>query len=46
MERDQEDVSLKAGAVTIAMRSNVPLVPAAYVGPSSVKRINKGKRQN
>ena len=39
-----EDVSLKAGAVTIAMRSNVPLIPAAYIGPSSVKRINKGKR--
>ena len=29
--RSAEDVSLKAGAVTIAMRSNVPLVPAAYV---------------
>ena len=26
------------------MRSNVPLVPATYVGPSSVKRINKGKK--
>ena len=26
------------------MRSNVPLVPAAYVGPSSVKRINKGEK--
>ena len=42
--RSAEDVSLKAGAVTIAMRSNVPLVPAAYVGPSSVKRINKGEK--
>ena len=42
--RSTEDVSLKAGAVTIAMRSNVPLIPAAYVGPSSVKRINKGKK--
>ena len=42
--RSTEDVSLKAGAVTIAMRSNVPLIPAAYIGPSSVKRINKGKR--
>ena len=26
------------------MRSNVPLVPATYVGSSSVKRINKGKK--
>ncbi|PFW97862.1 1-acyl-sn-glycerol-3-phosphate acyltransferase [Bacillus pseudomycoides] len=42
--RSTEDVSLKAGAVTIAMRSNVPLVPAAYVGPSSVKELIKGKR--
>ena len=42
--RSAEDVSLKAGAVTIAMRSNVPLVPATYVGSSSVKRINKGKK--
>lgn len=42
--RSAEDVSLKAGAVTIAMRSNVPLVPAAYVGPSSVKELIKGKK--
>ena len=42
--RSTEDVSLKAGAVTIAMRSNVPLIPAAYIGPSSVKRINKRKK--
>ena len=26
------------------MRSNVPLVPAAYVGASSVKELIKGKR--
>ena len=26
------------------MRSNVPLVPAAYVGPSSVKELVKGKK--
>ncbi len=25
------------------MRSNVPLVPAAYVGPSSVKELIRGK---
>ena len=44
--RSTEDVSLKAGAVTIAMRSNVPLIPATYVGPSSVKELIKGKRHN
>lgn len=42
--RSSEDVSLKAGAVTIAMRSNVPLVPAAYIGPSSVKELFSRKR--
>ena len=41
--RSTEDVSLKAGAVTIAMRSNVPLIPAAYIGPSSVKELIKEK---
>ncbi|MBJ8134020.1 1-acyl-sn-glycerol-3-phosphate acyltransferase, partial [Bacillus cereus group sp. N3] len=29
---------------TIALRSNVPLVPAAYIGPSSVKKLIKGKK--
>ncbi|WP_369901443.1 lysophospholipid acyltransferase family protein [Bacillus manliponensis] len=42
--RTAEDVSLKAGAVTIALRSNVPLVPAAYVGPTSLKELLKGKK--
>ncbi len=42
--RSTEDVSLKAGAVTIAMRSRVPLVPAAYIGPTSIKELIKGKR--
>ena len=26
------------------MRSNVPLIPAAYVGPSSIKELIKGKK--
>lgn len=42
--RTAEAVSLKAGAVTIAFRSNVPLVPAAYVGPKSLKELFRGKR--
>lgn len=42
--RTTEDVSLKAGAVTIAMRSNVPLIPAAYVGPTNLKALFKGKK--
>lgn len=42
--RSAEATSLKAGAVTIAFRSNVPLVPAAYVGPSSLKELFRGKR--
>ncbi|PEZ05969.1 1-acyl-sn-glycerol-3-phosphate acyltransferase [Bacillus sp. AFS018417] len=42
--RTAEAVSLKAGAVTIAFRSNVPLVPAAYVGPKNLKELFRGKR--
>lgn len=42
--RSTEDVSLKAGAVTIAMRSNVPLLPAAYIGPSNIKELLSRKR--
>ncbi|MGG0184755.1 lysophospholipid acyltransferase family protein [Bacillus rhizoplanae] len=42
--RTAEAVSLKAGAVTIAFRSNAPLVPAAYVGPKNLKELFRGKR--
>ncbi|MGF9966224.1 lysophospholipid acyltransferase family protein [Bacillus rhizoplanae] len=42
--RTAEAVSLKAGAVTIAFRANVPLVPAAYIGPNNLKDLFRGKR--
>lgn len=42
--RTQEDVPLKRGAVTIAMTSNVPLVPAAYVGPNNFSDLKKRQK--
>ncbi|HZW67512.1 MAG TPA: lysophospholipid acyltransferase family protein [Pseudogracilibacillus sp.] len=39
--RTTEEVPLKRGAVTIAGRSNAPIVPAAYVGPNSFKDLLK-----
>lgn len=37
--RTSEEVPLKRGAVTIAGRSNAPIVPAAYVGPNNMKDL-------
>lgn len=37
--RTTEDVPLKRGAVTIAMYSRSPIVPAAYVGPNNIKEL-------
>ncbi|MFD2208288.1 lysophospholipid acyltransferase family protein [Virgibacillus halophilus] len=42
--RTQEDVPLKRGAVTIAMTSDVPLVPAAYVGPNNFSDLKKRQK--
>lgn len=39
--RTSEEVPLKRGAVTIAGRSNAPIVPAAYVGPNNFKDLLK-----
>lgn len=39
--RSSEDVPLKRGAVTIAGRSNAPIIPAAYVGPNNFKDLIK-----
>ncbi|MBS3681367.1 1-acyl-sn-glycerol-3-phosphate acyltransferase [Ornithinibacillus massiliensis] len=39
--RSSEDVPLKRGAVTIAAHSDVPIVPAAYVGPNNFKDLFK-----
>jgi len=42
--RTSEDVPLKRGAVTIAGRSNAPIVPAAYVGPNNFKDLIRFKK--
>ncbi|MDT0150171.1 1-acyl-sn-glycerol-3-phosphate acyltransferase [Priestia aryabhattai] len=42
--RTNEEVSLKRGAVTIAIKSNAPLVPAAYKGPTNFKELISGRR--
>ena len=42
--RTSEDVPLKKGAATIANLARVPLVPAAYSGPTDVKGLLKGKK--
>lgn len=39
--RSSEDMPLKRGAVTIAGRSNAPIIPAAYVGPNNFKDLLK-----
>ncbi|TQS71044.1 1-acyl-sn-glycerol-3-phosphate acyltransferase [Ornithinibacillus gellani] len=39
--RTSEEVPLKRGAVTIAMHSKAPIVPAAYVGPNNFKDLIK-----
>ncbi|WP_062107498.1 lysophospholipid acyltransferase family protein [Bacillus niameyensis] len=39
--RTVEDVSLKRGAVTIANLAQVPIIPAAYEGPSDLKGFLK-----
>ncbi|GER67720.1 1-acyl-sn-glycerol-3-phosphate acyltransferase [Weizmannia acidilactici] len=41
--RSSEHVSLKRGAVTIALKANVPLVPAVYKGPKTFKEVLKRK---
>ncbi|MDR4889737.1 1-acyl-sn-glycerol-3-phosphate acyltransferase [Fredinandcohnia sp. QZ13] len=42
--RTNEQTALKQGAITIAQRSKVPVVPAAYVGPNTVKELLKLKK--
>lgn len=42
--RSNEDVPLKKGAVTIAVKSKAPLLPAVYQGPSTFKQLLKGKK--
>ncbi|MEH7381003.1 1-acyl-sn-glycerol-3-phosphate acyltransferase [Bacillus sp. JJ1533] len=42
--RTNEQTALKQGAITIAQRSKVPVVPAVYVGPNTVKELVKFKK--
>lgn len=42
--RAAENVPLKRGAVTISNLSRVPIVPALYVGPRTLKELRKMKK--
>lgn len=42
--RTTNQVPLKRGAVTIAAYSNVPIIPAAYIGPNNFKELFKFKK--
>nr|WP_328802995.1 lysophospholipid acyltransferase family protein [Saccharibacillus alkalitolerans] len=42
--RSSEDVPLKRGAVTIANMAKVPIVPAAYAGPTGLKQLLRGTK--
>jgi len=42
--RTSEDIPLKKGAVTIALKSNAPLIPAAFNGPTNFSELFKGKK--
>jgi 1-acyl-sn-glycerol-3-phosphate acyltransferase len=39
-----DNAPLKRGAVTIANIAKVPIVPAAYTGPTTLKELIKGKK--
>lgn len=39
-----DSAPLKRGAVTIANLAKVPIVPAAYTGPTTLKELLKGKK--
>ena len=42
--RTNEQTALKQGAITIAQRSKVPVVPAVYIGPNTVMELLKFKK--
>ena len=42
--RTSEDIPLKRGAVTIALKANAPLIPAVFNGPTNFSQIFKGKK--
>lgn len=43
--RSAENASLKDGAVFIASRANVPIVPAVYIGPHDMKGVLKRQKK-
>lgn len=43
-KRTSEDAPLKKGAATIAVKGNVPLLPAYYIGPRNFSDIFKGQK--
>jgi len=44
--RIKEQAELKQGAITIAMRSKVPIIPAAYSGPNTLKELFAFKKSS
>ncbi|MCH1626872.1 lysophospholipid acyltransferase family protein [Ferdinandcohnia quinoae] len=42
--RKNEQTALKQGAITIAQRGKVPVVPAVYIGPNSFKDLFKRQK--
>ncbi|WP_099361469.1 lysophospholipid acyltransferase family protein [Fredinandcohnia onubensis] len=42
--RTNEQSALKQGAITIAQRSKVPVVPAVYIGPNKIGELIKFKK--
>lgn len=42
--RTNEDVPLKKGAVTIALKANAPLIPAVFKGPTNFSDLFKGRK--
>lgn len=42
--RTSEDVPLKSGAVTIAVKSAAPILPAVYDGPTNFSQLLKGRK--
>lgn len=44
--RNNEQAALKQGAIIIAQRSNVPVIPAAFNGPKNLKELFSRKKPN
>lgn len=42
--RTKEQIALKQGAITIAQRSEVPIIPVVYMGPNNLKELFTQKK--